>query len=429
MKKWFPSLTLLFLLSAPSLLFADSLSLTTYYPAPFGSYSLLKLTPTADASMGACDTTKNGLIYLSSDSNQLKICIDGSWDTTSPWTLNAAGKIVYLTNSDTDTAYKTGIGVLSPNARFHVNGIDDATYGQMELESSGSDAKLSLFNSSGATTTGNSSIAMSNTAGSEGLRFLINNVDKMILDENGNIGVGLTAPNTNLHVTGSDNNIYGQLAVQSSGIDARLSLTNSNGLSETGHGDIMMSRTPASEGLRFLINGVDKMIVDEFGNVGIGVVAPDARLDIEHPSGNGIHTLAKMDEFYFMHEDSAGYSSFSFCYQSANCQIADTNFMGIRFYSTPATTYNMTLGVPFSVGNNSSVTMQVGSVAQLVANPTAVVTDDSVNVGIGIATPTYKLHVNGPIGGKLDSANPATVGELQVNCSTVPGKCYATYAP
>ncbi len=41
----------------------------------------------------------------------------------------------------------------------------------------------------------------------------------------------------------------------------------------------------------------------------------------------------------------------------------------------------------------------------------------------------YKLFVNGPIGGALERANPGSVGELQVDCTTTPGKCYAVYAP
>ena len=89
----------------------------------------------------------------------------------------------------------------------------------------------------------------------------------------------------------------------------------------------------------------------------------------------------------------------------------------------------MTLGVPFSAGDNSSISLNVGNVSQLIASRTAVVTDSSVNVGIGIAAPVYKLHVNGPIGGKLDSANPTFEGELKVDCKTTPGSCYAVYAP
>lgn len=428
MQNRFLYLTFMFLLSAPSLLYADTLSLTTYYPAPFGSYSLLRLNPTTDASMGVCDTSKTGQIYLSSDSNELKICSGTAWGAASPWTLNNALKTVYLTKSDTDTAYKVGIGMAAPDARFHVKGLDDNTHGQLKIESTEDEAKLTLFNADGATATGNGAISMSTVNGIEGMRFLINDDDRMIIDENGNIGIDQPAPNTNLHITGADNANYGQLEIQSTGSDARLSLYNANGASVTGRGDIVMSRTAGSEGLRFLINNSNKMIIDETGNVGIGLTAPAAPLDVARGAGAGSVPVAKFDNINLLDEDGGAYTSNALC-SGTNCASTDNNFLGLRLYGDNTNVYNLTLGVPYAGGYTSTVSMNVGNITPLVASRTSVVTDSSVNVGIGVAVPTYKLHVNGPIGGNLDSANPASAGELQVDCQTTPGKCYAIYAP
>lgn len=425
MKQLFRNLTILFLLSTPSLLSADTLSLTTYYPAPFGSYNLLKLTPNTDASMGVCDSSKTGLFYLSSNSFELKICTGTAWSSTNPWTLNTTTKIVYLTTSDTDTAYKAGIGTSTPDTRFHVKGIDDTTHGQLKIESTGAEAQLTLLNLNGQ----RAKIIMSDAAGSEGLRFVTNNIDRLVIDENGNVGIGgITAPDTALEVKGGDNANFGQLEVKSAANDARISLYNSAGASATGRGDIMMSRTAASEGLRFLINGADKMIIDETGNVGIGLTAPAALFDIARNPAAGIVPIAKFDNMYLMDENGAGYTSNALC-NGTNCASTDTSFMGVRMYGDSTNLYNMTLGVPFSAGDNSSISLNVGNVSQLIASRTAVVTDSSVNVGIGIAAPVYKLHVNGTIGGKLDSANPTFEGELKVDCKTTPGSCYAVYAP
>lgn len=424
------TISLLFLIgSHPA--FADSLSLTTYYPAPFGSYNILRLVPISDASAGTCDASKSGQFYLSSNTNDIKVCNGTTWGPLGGvWTLNAATKEAYLTSSPTDTAYKVGIGIASPNARLHVKGNDNANYGQMEIESLGNDAKLSLMNASGATTLGSGSLMMSNTGGSEGMRFMINNVDKMILDENGRLGVGLTAPNTVMHVKGPDNASFGQLDVESSQDNARISLYNADNATTKGHGDIVMSRTANSEGLRFMINGNDKVIIDENGNMGIGLTAPTAMLDVERPVGAiGTVSTAKFDNIQMIDENNANYTSNALC-NGANCLAGNNDFLGVRLLAnTAANTNNLTLGVPTTGLAASDITLNVGNTSVLTVNSQSVVTDNSVNVGIGVAAPAYKLQVNGPIGGSLDSAAPGAVGELQVNCTTVPGKCYAVYAP
>ncbi len=428
MTYWIRRLMLLCIISTPALAFADSMSLTTYYPAPFGSYSLLRLTPVPDASMGACDTSKTGQIFLSSDSNQLKLCTGIAWTTTGPWTYDPVGKFVFLTNSDTDTAYKAGIGVATPNARWHVKGLDDDNYGQLLIETTQNNAMLSFFNSSGATSTGNAAIMMSNVSDSEGLHFMINNDDRMIIDENGNIGIDNVAPNTNLHITGADNASYGQLEVQSTGSDARISLYNSSATATKRRGDIMMSQTVGAEGMRFLINGADKMVIDENGNVGIGALNPDALFQVNRPSATGTVSTAQFDNVNLIDEDDVTYTSNALC-AGTNCRASDSNFSGIRLYSDTSNVRNLTLGVPYAAGDISTLSVNVGTAAQLVVSNTAVTTDSTVNVGIGVASPNYKLHVNGPIGGALDSAHPANTGQLQVNCATVAGKCYAVYAP
>lgn len=431
MTYWIRRLMLLCIISTPALAFADSMSLTTYYPAPFGSYSLLRLTPVPDASMGACDTSKTGQIFLSSDSNQLKLCTGIAWTTTGPWTYDPVGKFVFLTNSDTDTAYKAGIGVATPNARWHVKGLDDDNYGQLLIETTQNNAMLSFFNSSGATSTGNAAIMMSNVSDSEGLHFMINNDDRMTIDENGNIGIDNVAPNTNLHITGADNASYGQLEVQSTGNDARISLYNSSATATKRRGDIMMSQTAGAEGMRFLINGADKMVIDETGNVGIGVTNPSAAFDVtatETAPGNPIY-MAKFNNIHLIDDQNVGLTTNSICV-GTNCTFADNNFLGIKMTGDPTGVYDMKLNAPWDISYlASTVTLNVGNVAQLTASRTAVVTDSSVNVGIGVASPNYKLHVNGPIGGALDSAHPSNTGQLQVNCATVAGKCYAVYAP
>lgn len=422
-------LFLLLFISIPCLLSADTLSLTTYYPAPFGSYSVLRLNPNSDASMGACDASKTGQFYLSSDSNEIKLCKGTVWEAISPWKLDSTSKYVYQEQSVTDTDYKVGIGVAAPTARLHIKGIDDAVYGQLQVESSENDAKINLLNSSGATTSGNASIAMSNTAGSEGLRFLINNSDTMIVDENGNLGLGLTEPNTRLHINGPDSAAYGQLEVQSTGNDARLSLYNANNASATGRGDIMMSRTAGSEGLRFLINNSDKMIIDENGNVGIGDVAPPQSLSIRKDQ-NSAETVARVANLGTTANTLAGFQLMTGTTESWASSVLMEVGASSSYYALK-TGDGVTSGLRFVSGstiNTIPIVFQQGPAERMRVDSTG-------NVGIGVVAPVKKLdvagglHLSGPISGNLDSANPGSAGELQVDCVTTPGKCYAVYAP
>lgn len=190
----------------------------------------------------------------------------------------------------------------------------------------------------------------------------------------------------------------------------------------------MMSQTVGAEGMRFLINGADKMVIDENGNVGIGALNPDALFQVNRPSATGTVSTAQFDNVNLIDEDDVTYTSNALC-AGTNCRASDSNFSGIRLYSDTSNVRNLTLGVPYAAGDISTLSVNVGTAAQLVVSNTAVTTDSTVNVGIGVASPNYKLHVNGPIGGALDSAHPANTGQLQVNCATVAGKCYAVYAP
>lgn len=101
---------------------------------------------------------------------------------------------------------------------------------------------------------------------------------------NGFIGINTTSPDTILHIIGPRDNVNGQLKIESDDIDARIELWNGDGQTTTGRASILMSKYTGYEGLRFMINNSDKMIIDENGNVGIGTTNPSYRLDIPNSS-------------------------------------------------------------------------------------------------------------------------------------------------
>jgi len=104
---------------------------------------------------------------------------------------------------DINASGKVSIGTVTANAQLSVTGVDDSAFGQLLVTSTGNDARLEFRNADGGVATGRGSIMMSRSVGFEGLRFMINNVDRMILDEAGNLGVGTTAPGAQLHTTAS----------------------------------------------------------------------------------------------------------------------------------------------------------------------------------------------------------------------------------
>ncbi len=131
MKQSIKALVFALAVLTPSLIYAETLNLTTYYPAPFGAYSQLRLVPQADTL--TCDSTQEGVFYLSSVSDQIKLCNGTTWTTMSPWSQSAA--YTWLTDSETvpNAAWKVGIGVTTPTAKLHLKQdggiLAEGTYG------------------------------------------------------------------------------------------------------------------------------------------------------------------------------------------------------------------------------------------------------------------------------------------------------------
>jgi len=118
MKKLF--LILLFLLVPSLTVCSETLTLSTYHPAPFGNYDRLRLVPRPTIA-GACDI---GTLYVEGNSNTLQYCADGiAFDSVSEaWTQGDPDSDGTDQIYPTDQTLFVGIGTNTPTEALDVEG-------------------------------------------------------------------------------------------------------------------------------------------------------------------------------------------------------------------------------------------------------------------------------------------------------------------
>lgn len=111
-------LAIFFIFSLFSFTFCqESMTITTYYPSPYGVYKTLRLFPNDDAMLGD-DCSNSGEMSYSLSGNEILVCNGSSlkWSVLGGyWAAN--GSDIYNTNSG-----KVGIGTSAPNAQLQVIG-------------------------------------------------------------------------------------------------------------------------------------------------------------------------------------------------------------------------------------------------------------------------------------------------------------------
>ena len=194
------------------------------------------------------------------------------------------------------------------------------------------------------------------------LIFQTGGAETMRIDTSGNVGIATSSPGAKFQVVGSTT-VSSQpnvAAIIGAGVTSELLLGSTNG------------NTPfiASQGaypLTFFTNATERMRIDSSGNVGIGTSTPSNKLTITSTSAPAVFTNTTLGGVY-----QAVISLRS---------TAATTGAALQFYDGTndgyITWYNQNLVFAGTGGNER---MRI---------------DSSVNVGIGTATPTAKLHVSG----------------------------------
>lgn len=116
---------ILFLLACTSLCLAqtneESITITTYYPSPYGVYTILRLYPNTDAGLApdaSCSSNEEGAMSYDSDSKQVLVCV------------NDAGVYSWRTNVGfgVDSEWKIYVDSATRQLRFQRSGEDKVKF-------------------------------------------------------------------------------------------------------------------------------------------------------------------------------------------------------------------------------------------------------------------------------------------------------------
>ena len=116
-----------------------------------------------------------------------------------------------------------------------------------------------------------------------------NGTEAMTIDENGNVGIGTLAPQHKLHVNNGVLNITGNAEPDVTTNDAAY-FWHQVDVGPTISGKKFQVRTGANE-----VNGTEAMIIDENGNVGIGITDPATSLVVRETTRGGIIAFGDKD--------------------------------------------------------------------------------------------------------------------------------------
>ena len=213
-------------------------TLSTYYPAPFGAYDRLRLVPRADMEDDPCAL---GLMYFETGINEFVFCGDydndgdGEFGFGVPWI--QTGDTLFTTDLANNNL-GVAIGENSPDAYLEVSASGTAgttllmlssddnndgdrlivtTAGNMGVNDTTPDALLEVSASGG----GADLLMLSSNDGSDG--------DRLIVENNGDVGIGITNPPDDLTVSGGGGDILQRISIENGGAgNAWLRLTETN---------------------------------------------------------------------------------------------------------------------------------------------------------------------------------------------------------
>lgn len=229
-----------------------------------------------------------------------------------------------------------------------------------------------------------------------------NTTERLRLDSVGNIGIGTTAPNSNIHVH-SPNNVA--LSLRMTNVNTGATSTDGSYLGIANTGNLYLWNHETST-LSLGTNNLERLVVDANGNVGINSATPAVRLDV-----NGVTNVKRIDS---NQTDSALYTGAS---ASANPDGALNYFTNTSSATGTAshinwqsgTTQRAYMGIVRAPSGNAPAIV-IGQQTSTASTTERMRIDASGNVGIGTTSPTSLLDLfsSDTNGAFLEVATPGT---------------------
>jgi len=381
MKKLLTFLVLLSTLLIPYMTNAGQISLSTFYPAPMGSYDRLRFVQQTGAI--TCDATVEGLIIYDTD-DQLKLCDStASWSviggSTNTWT--QSGNNLFPADTATNPSLLVGIGTQDPEFKLTIDDNDGGilakgTFGVgTALTTAGAGTRLIWYPLKAA--------------------FRVGDVSGAQWDDN-NIGNASVALGSDTTASGTVSTAMGA-STTASGIS---STAMGSGTTASGDTSTAMGLSSTAQGISSFAAG-DGSTAKADGSIAMGLFAL-AKGDGSVAIGNNVTAFGP---------STLATGSNTSASESASTAMGFVTTANGRYSTamgryTTAQDYASTVLGSYNIIPTGSATAWFGTdTLFIIGNGTADAARSNVmtvlkngNVGIGTTTPGSKLHIGGTAG-------------------------------
>ncbi len=183
-------------------------------------------------------------------------------ETSSDNNWTATGNDIYNSNSG-----NVGIGTTAPNYLLHLKSSGDA----VNAISGGTTS--AAWNYYMQNDTLRSAVGWSNL--NNALSFYVNGADRMVINNNGKVGIGTTTPVGNMQIHNS-----AQIGTSVKLTHMNTGTTTTDGADLAEEASDLWLRNWENGAINFSTNGQQRMVLNNGGQLGIGTLNPTAKLDV-----------------------------------------------------------------------------------------------------------------------------------------------------